>query len=173
MVILLLALTGCSIYEQFDNAKHGDQKSETNMPMFKDAKVGIAYEYYLLLKDALVGSRPQEAKSTAGELQKWLATVPDGKKAVEEAAKVSNSPNLSEQRKAFAGLSNEMAALVKGGRLSMGMLYIEYCPMANNNEGACWLSNEKEIKNPYFGYKMMRSTAENLLKCGRVKEMIN
>lgn len=173
MVILALALTSCSIYGQPDYARHGDQKMEPNMPMFKDAKVGIAYQYYLHLKDALVGSRPQEAKSTAGELRKSLATVTDGEKAIEEAAKVSNSTNLSDQRKAFAGLSNEMAALVKGGKLSMGMLYLEYCPMANNNEGAYWLSNEKEIKNPYFGYKMLRSSADNLLKCGRVKEMIN
>ncbi|MBA4058359.1 MAG: hypothetical protein C0490_26815, partial [Marivirga sp.] len=50
------------------------------------------------------------------------------------------------------------------GKLSMGILYLEYCPMANNNEGAYWLSNEKEIKNPYFGDKM--------LKCGSVKETI-
>ena len=173
MVILALALTSCSIYGQPDYARHGDQKMEPNMPMFKDAKVGIAYEYYLYLKNALVGARPKEARSIASELQKSLAFVTNGKKAGDEAAKVVASANLADQRRAFAGLSNEMAALVKGGRLSMGMLYIEYCPMANNNEGACWLSNEKEIKNPYFGYKMMRSTAENLLKCGWVKEMIN
>jgi hypothetical protein len=57
-----------------------------------------------------------------------------------------------------------MATLVKGGQLSAGALYLEYCPMANGNEGAYWLSNEKQIKNPYFGDKM--------LKCGSVKETI-
>jgi hypothetical protein len=36
--------------------------------------------------------------------------------------------------------------------------------MANENTGAFWLSNEKEIKNPYFGSMM--------LKCGSVKETI-
>jgi len=58
-----------------------------------------------------------------------------------------------------------MTTIVKGGQLEKGMLYLEYCPMANNNTGAYWLSNEKEIKNPYFGDKM--------LKCGSVKEMIH
>jgi hypothetical protein len=57
-----------------------------------------------------------------------------------------------------------MAKLVKGGKLSSGSLYLEYCPMANENTGAFWLSNEKEIKNPYFGSMM--------LKCGSVKETI-
>ena len=152
-------------------AQH-NQKMDANVPVFKDAKVGIAYEYYLHLKDALVGSRPEGTKSTAGELQKALALVADGKKAIDEAAKVAASANLVDQRKAFSILSNEMATLVKGGKLSMGILYLEYCPMANNYAGAYWLSNEKEIKNPYFGYKMLKS-GDNMLKCGRVKGMIH
>jgi Cu(I)/Ag(I) efflux system membrane fusion protein len=34
--------------------------------------------------------------------------------------------------------------------------------MANNNKGAVWLSTEKEIRNPYYGDKMMR--------CGEILE---
>ena len=78
----------------------------------------------------------------------------------DEAAKVSAAVNLEGQRKAFSGVSDMMTMLVKDGKLSMGMIYLEYCPMAK----ASWLSNEKEIKNPYFGAKM--------LKCGSVKQMI-
>jgi hypothetical protein len=36
--------------------------------------------------------------------------------------------------------------------------------MVNNNQGAFWLSNEKEIKNPYFG--------DMMLKCGSIKETL-
>ena len=148
------------------------------MPIFKDAKVGIAYEYYLHLKDALVGSKPNETRVTAGELQKSLAFVTNGKKAADEAGEVASSTNLADQREAFSGLSNEMTTLIKGGKLSMGMLYLEYCPMANNNAGAYWLSNEKEIKNPYFGDTMgngdkMRNFGDKMRKCGSVKEMIH
>ena len=81
-----------------------------------------------------------------------------------EAGKVAATSNIEEQRNAFARLSNEMLTLVKNGKLSMGNIYMDYCPMANNNEGAYWLSNEKQIKNPYFGDAMM--------KCGSVKETI-
>ena len=36
--------------------------------------------------------------------------------------------------------------------------------MANNNQGAIWLSTDKEIKNPYFG--------DDMLTCGRVIDEI-
>ena len=36
--------------------------------------------------------------------------------------------------------------------------------MAFDNQGAYWLSNAKQIRNPYFGEKM--------LTCGEVKEKL-
>jgi hypothetical protein len=36
--------------------------------------------------------------------------------------------------------------------------------MALNDKGAMWLSENKEIKNPYYGEKMM--------ECGTVEEVI-
>ena len=44
-------------------------------------------------------------------------------------------------------------------------LYQDFCPMYNNNKGAQWLSTTEEIKNPYFGSKMMG--------CGKVQKEIN
>ena len=131
---------------------------------FKDAKVEIAYKNYLQLKDALVASKADAAKEAAGKLKNSLTSVKEGKNAMTEATKISNATSLEEIRKTFASLSMEMKTVVKTGQLSKGELYLEYCPMANNNTGAYWLSNEKEIKNPYFGDKM--------LKCGSVKETI-
>jgi hypothetical protein len=165
MMTLCLVLGSWAAFAQHDHAKQGDQKKEENMVMFKDAKIGKAYEHYLHLKDALVASKADEAKKGANELQIALKDVNGAATAIEAASKIANLSDLTAQRNMFSALSNEMATLVKGGKLSMGMLYLEYCPMANNNSGAYWLSNEKEIKNPYFGDKM--------LKCGSVKEMIH
>jgi len=130
---------------------------------FKDAKMETAYKDYIQLKNALVASKADEAKEAAGKLKTSLASVKEGN-AMTEATKISKAASLDEIRKAFASLSNEMKTVVKTSQLSKGELYLEYCPMANNNTGAYWLSNEKEIKNPYFGDKM--------LKCGSVKETI-
>lgn len=166
MMMLCLTLAGWSAYAQHDHAGHGDQKKmDQSMVMFKDAKLGTAYTHYLHLKDALVASNQEDAMKAAAELQKSLADVKDGKMVADEVPKLTAATNLDGQRKAFAGVSDMMTMLVKNGKLSTGMLYLEYCPMANNNQGAYWLSNEKEIKNPYFGDKM--------LKCGSVKEMIH
>jgi len=131
---------------------------------FKDAKMDLAYKQYIQLKDALVASKAEEAKKFGTQLQQSLLALNEGKKGATEAGKIADSEKLAEQRKAFSLLSNEMKSIVKANKPATGTLYIEYCPMANNNEGAYWLSNEKEIKNPYFGDKM--------LKCGSVKETI-
>lgn len=132
---------------------------------FKDAKIDLAYKNYLRLKDALVASKADVAKEAAGKLKTSLTLIKENKNVLAEATKVASAANLEDIRKSFAALSTEMTTMVKGEQLSKGMLYLEYCPMANNNTGAYWLSNEKEIKNPYFGDKM--------LKCGSVKETIH
>jgi len=165
VIMLILALGSWGAYAQHDHAKHGDEKKmDQNMAMFKDAKLGIVYGHYIHLKNALVASNSGEAQKGATELQKALKEVKGSDAAIEAATKLAGAADLKEQRKVFSSLSNEMATLVKGGKLSSGSLYLEYCPMANNNTGAYWLSNEKEIKNPYFGDRM--------LKCGSVKETI-
>jgi Cu(I)/Ag(I) efflux system membrane fusion protein len=41
-------------------------------------------------------------------------------------------------------------------------IYEQFCPMADNNKGAYWLSTTKEITNPYFG--------EAMLTCGEITD---
>jgi len=163
-MIALLTLLCFGAYAQHDHAGHSADKTEQAAAKFKDEKLGAVYEHYIHLKDALVASNAQDAKKAALELQKALAKLSGSKKIIDEAAKVAASADLVDQRRAFSTLSNEMKTLVKDGKLSSGALYVEYCPMANNSEGAFWLSNEKQIKNPYFG--------DAMLKCGSVKETI-
>jgi hypothetical protein len=164
VTIMLLALVSFGAYGQHDHNAHASSSQEKGSPAFKDTKVGTAYTHYIQLKDALVASNAAEAKKAAAELEKSLSGVAENKKAIEAAKAISSSTDLKDQRKTFSTLSNEMTTLVKASKLSSGSLYVEYCPMANNNEGAFWLSNEKEIKNPYFG--------DMMLKCGSVKETL-
>jgi hypothetical protein len=165
MMMLILVLGSWGAFAQHDHAGHEQKKTDQAMVMFKDPKLGKAYEHYIHVKNSLVASDNEEAKASAIELSQALRNAKVSTASIEAATKLANTSDLDDQRKLFSTLSNEMATLVKDGKLSMGMLYLEYCPMANNNSGAYWLSNEKEIKNPYFGDKM--------LKCGSVKEMIH
>ncbi len=163
--MLCLALVSSGATAQHDPASHGAQSSTQQMePMFKDKALGSAYSHYIHLKNALIESDFQQSKSASEALVKALHQVKNTEKAHAEAAKVTQAGNLDAQRKAFTALSTEMATVVKSAELTMGEVYLEYCPMANSNTGGYWLSNEKEIRNPYFGDRM--------LKCGSVKETI-
>lgn len=70
--------------------------------------------------------------------------------------------NDSERRLNFVFLSTVMVKSVKAFGYDK-TLYVNYCPMANNNKGAYWLSEIKEIRNPYMGQKMP--------DCGEIKKV--
>ncbi|MFP4527608.1 MAG: efflux RND transporter periplasmic adaptor subunit [Candidatus Kapaibacterium sp.] len=77
---------------------------------------------------------------------------------------ILNSSNIDEQREAFIGLSNNMIKVAKAFRTDQ-KLYLQFCPMANDDKGAAWLSKQKEILNPYFG--------DMMLHCGETKETLH
>jgi len=77
----------------------------------------------------------------------------------------SSSSNIATQRISFAEFNDALYATVKEFGLHQGMIYYQYCPMANGDKGAYWLSNIEEIANPYFGDEMLR--------CGETRETID
>jgi hypothetical protein len=77
---------------------------------------------------------------------------------------IQASTDIEAQRKAFSSLSDNLYKSVKAFGLGGTEAFYDYCPMAFNNEGAYWLSDQQQIKNPYFGDKM--------LTCGSVKEKL-
>jgi hypothetical protein len=65
----------------------------------------------------------------------------------------ANAGNIKHQREHFDMLWKDMYELVK--KFGTGKkIYVDFCPMYNGNKGATWLSETKEIKNPYFGKDM-------------------
>ncbi|MHA4807886.1 DUF3347 domain-containing protein [Flavitalea flava] len=73
----------------------------------------------------------------------------------------TNAGNIKHQREHFDMLSKDMHQLVKTFGAGQA-LYYDHCPMYNNNKGADWLSETKDIQNPYLGKAMPT--------CGSVKE---
>ncbi|MEL6534379.1 MAG: efflux RND transporter periplasmic adaptor subunit [Bacteroidota bacterium] len=71
---------------------------------------------------------------------------------------------LTEARALLDPLSKQMYALVKSFDWGELAVYYQYCPMALEDQGAYWLSKEKEIRNPYFG--------DAMLACGEVREYV-
>ena len=132
-------------------------------PQFNNVDLAKAYAHYEHIKIALVGSKSNDVKMGASMLSNSLKSVEGSEAATKAVKDIEIAADLKSQRIAFSALSDEMAVLVEGN-LKSGMIYKDFCPMALGG-GAYWLSSEKEIKNPYYGNKM--------LKCGSVKGIIN
>ena len=82
----------------------------------------------------------------------------------ENLERIGSSTDLAMQRLAFSSFSDALHKSLKELGAGGIMVYYVQCPMANNKAGAYWLSDTKEIRNPYFGNEM--------LSCGKVKETI-
>jgi Cu(I)/Ag(I) efflux system membrane fusion protein len=143
-------------------------------------QLGDVVSSYLLLKDKLTkddANIQSDVKAIQKALKKvdmslvmedahneWMKALKSLNKDLKVLAKAIN---IDEQRTIFLTISKTLSdATQKLGVELPGAqsLYLEFCPMANEDKGGYWLSTEKKIKNPYFGSKM--------LKCGEVKETL-
>ncbi|MCP1386483.1 DUF3347 domain-containing protein [Runella salmonicolor] len=120
---------------------------------------------YFKVKNALVAS---DAKATAAEAKVLSAAVKKaGKMIGADAAKAADamakSSDIDTQRAQLGTLTTAVYAAAKAMKPG-STVYYDFCPMANNNTGGYWLSEKKEIANPYFG--------DAMLKCGKVKETL-
>jgi len=98
---------------------------------------------------------------TAEQKRKFEDLEDDAREHAEHIG--ANGGNIKHQREHFELLSKDMYDLVKAFGAGQ-VLYKDFCPMYNNNKGAFWISETKEISNPYLGKEMP--------KCGIVKEEI-
>ncbi|MEP7319605.1 MAG: DUF3347 domain-containing protein [Panacibacter sp.] len=131
---------------------------------------------YLKMKNAFAKDNDKDAAAAGNEMIKTFASfnktalTPDQAKiyndiqddAREHAEHIgSNTGNIKHQREHFDMLSKDMYQLVKTFGAGQN-LYYDHCPMYNDGKGANWLSETKEIANPYLGKKMPT--------CGTIKE---
>lgn len=133
---------------------------------------------YLTLKENLIAANAEnsatDAKVLLEKLQKVNMKLLKGKAhryymkqtkvIISETGKIVKSQNIDTQRKAFKPLSEKIITLFQSFGVKTETIYIQYCPMADNDKGGFWLSTEKQVANPYFG--------DMMLKCGEVTDSI-
>lgn len=142
------------------------------------ASMNEVVTHYLHVKNALANDDGAEAaagaKAMAAALNKidHAAMAQDQMKLYMDVAEslkehaehtAANAGKIDHQREHFVMMSDDMYDLVKGFGASQP-LYVDHCPMANDEKGANWLSEKKEISNPYMGKKMP--------KCGTVEKVV-
>ncbi len=165
--------------EDHSKMDHGDMESSDKMMGNAQhaSKSTTLIANYLDLKNALVSDDKDGAAKAGEKLEGSLKNLDTSKfsdeqqdelkdiieDATEHAEHIAKS-DIGHQREHFDVLSKDVIDLlaITG---SDRTLYQAYCPMYNNNKGAQWLSATKEIKNPYYGAKMM--------SCGSVQKEIN
>ena len=93
--------------------------------------------------------------------KEYLEIADDAKEHAEHIGK--NAGKIDHQREHFATLSKDINDLIKMFGTKQ-KLYQDYCPMYNDGKGAIWISEIKEIKNPFYGSQM--------LTCGSLKKTL-
>ena len=161
-----------------DNSMIKDATTSSASISKEDGAMKEMVAQYLQIKNALVNDNGKDAASAgnafvasmgkmdakslpADKKKIWENLADDAKEMAEHIGK--NADMIEHQREHFDMLSNDMYDMVKAFGVGQ-TLYQDHCPMYNNNKGAYWLSETKEIKNPYLGKKMP--------VCGSVKEEI-
>ncbi len=142
-------------------------------------QLALVFTNYVSLKDAFVASDPSKVKAEAEKVWEaltkvdmalltdvahtdWMVYQQNLKKALKS---MQLEAEIESQRLAFKDFSDTFYKTIKAYGLGGTTAFYEYCPMAFNNSGAYWLSDNAAIRNPYFGAKM--------LSCGSVEEELN
>lgn len=131
---------------------------------------------YLILKNALTKDNSKAAANAGNTIVEILAKIEmkslskeqmnsymevadDLKENAEHIG--SNGGKIDHQREHFVLLSKDINDLITTFG-SDKKLYQDFCPMADDGKGAIWISETKDISNPYLGAKMPT--------CGSIKK---
>ncbi|QHI35627.1 Cation efflux system protein CusB [Kordia antarctica] len=164
-------------------SKDADKQSDMNerIKVSKDFQnqLKVVFDDYIKLKDALVKDDSKSAgiasKSLVDNLSKvdmkllkdtkahnhWMSLEKNIKAATNS---ISNASDITSQRNNFMQLSSNLIKAVQVFGVNE-KVFVEFCPMANSNNGAYWLSKEEKVLNPYYG--------DAMLTCGEVKQVLN
>ena len=141
-------------------------------------QLNSVYKEYINLKDALVKENSKGASESVKNLlinlskvdmkllsdnkahNHWMSLEKEIKSS---ATSISKASDIKAQRNHFKHLSSHLINAIQLFGVNE-KVYVEFCPMADNNNGAYWLSKEEKVINPYFG--------EAMLTCGEVKQII-
>ncbi|WP_026450182.1 efflux RND transporter periplasmic adaptor subunit [Aequorivita capsosiphonis] len=138
----------------------------------------VVFDNYMVIELALINDNSELPQKGASDILKSIEIVDmkllkeeDAhthwmrleKELKESATEISNTSDIQKQREYFVSLSGHFINALKTFGINQ-KIYVAYCPMANNDVGAYWLSQNKKIQNPYFGASM--------LNCGEISDLI-
>ncbi len=180
-VTLLSACGGKDKSASAEETKKDEPLAKSQNSTVFDDKFSQLLDQYYHLKDALVLTNDELAATSATNLasaakavnlkeMKADTTVLDMANEnldsiAAYATRLGAAKDIESKRAIFRDLSESLYQLTLTVHYDKQVVYHQFCPMAFNNEGAYWLNSTDDIKNPYFGKKM--------LSCGETKDSID
>ncbi|WP_219225928.1 DUF3347 domain-containing protein [Pedobacter antarcticus] len=175
MALSVIFITACGNNNRLDRTTQtGVIKTVSDSA--KNASRTTLFNLYFKLKNSFAADNDTDAANAAKEMIAAFAgfkansLTPEQSKAFSEIKEdatehvshiSANAGNIVHQREHFDMLSKDMYDLAKLTGTGQ-VIYVDHCPMYNHNKGALWLSEVKEIRNPYMGKAMP--------VCGKIQE---
>jgi hypothetical protein len=150
---------------QQESVKDLNTTSSTSAVVFENADFGKVYTAYLQVKASLVNTNATTAASAVTGLYNSQKDFLKNEGLNAAILEFQKSTDVEEQRGIFERISAAMEVEIAKQKIISGTIYKQYCPMAFNGKGGYWLSDSKEVRNPYYGDKM--------LTCGVVDTELN
>lgn len=173
-----LGVQGNNSGDSKENADHSEMKERIAVSNKFQGQLKQVFDDYILLKDALVNDNAKNAQQAGKQITQSLKNVnmkllsdekahnhwmTIQKELNTSANAISSNTDISKQRGHFKHLSAHMISSVQLFGVNENV-YVQFCPMADNNKGAYWISLEEEVRNPYYG--------EAMLTCGEVRDTL-
>ena len=161
-----------------NNENHSNMNERVKVSKDFQDQLKVVFNDYINLKDALV---KDDSKNVIAESKRLLDNLSNvdmkqlkdnethnhwmslEKEIKASATSISNTSDIKEQRNHFKHLSSHLKNAIQLFGINK-KVYNLFCPMADNNQGAYWLSKVQKVANPYFG--------DAMLTCGEVKQTI-
>lgn len=194
VLVLILAIGGYYWYK-FSNAGKGDSgpkqapltlKKHSNT--FNQA-ITTAMNAYFDMKAAFVDADTTKAKESCRKFVQLMDSIPfdelkkdttgiyeiafnDLSNIRSNAESLLVQADITEMRKDFGMVSENLYPFLRTINYEGENMYWQNCPMAfGDDKGANWISNTKEIINPYLG-KNHPEFKGTMLHCGEIKDTI-
>ena len=161
-----------------NNENHSNMNERIKVSKDFQNQLKVVFNDYIKLKDDLLKDESSnvitDSKKLLDNLSKvdmkllknneshkhWMSLEKEIKAS---ATSISNASNVESQRNHFKHLSLHLIRTLQIFGINE-KVFVEFCPMVDDNNGAYWLSREEKVINPYFGGAM--------LTCGEIKQVI-
>jgi len=171
---------------KMDHSMHAGMTQESDQVMTYDTpskfrnQLDEVYKTSLVLTENFITGEGNDISNTSAQVKEilkkvdmsllkssgahmdWMMNLKEMNTALDN---ILGSTEAKDQKAYYASFSQALYKSIKAFGVGAGTVYYQHCPMALDNQGAFWLSDSKEIRNPYFGTGM--------LTCGSTRETIN